>query len=254
MTILGATVVLLSIWIPRVLALDHFVTADEHLWLNRSANFYFALGQRDFAATYQKEHPGVTTMWAGMAGFLARFPEYRGSGLGQVSSMELNYYLKRIAQVSQLEILEAGRFFMVLGSTVVLIIAFLYASRLIGSLGAIIGFLFIAFDPFHTALTRMLHLDGLLSNLLLLSLLAFIYYIQERHLRDLFISSAAAGLSWLTKSPGFFIIPTVGLLILFDLLGNINKEKDGALETFVEGGRGGVLSFLAWGMIAAVVL
>ena len=45
-------VVLLGILLPRAIKLDQFVTADEHLWLNRSANFYFALGQRDYAVIY----------------------------------------------------------------------------------------------------------------------------------------------------------------------------------------------------------
>jgi hypothetical protein len=98
----------LATLLPRAVGLDRFATPDEHLWLYRSANFYYALGQRDFASTYQKEHPGVTTMWAGMAGFLTRFPGYRGSGLGQIDSPQLDYYLRKIALVPPLEILVAS--------------------------------------------------------------------------------------------------------------------------------------------------
>jgi hypothetical protein len=206
----------LATLLPRAVGLDRFATPDEHLWLYRSANFYYALGQRDFASTYQKEHPGVTTMWAGMAGFLTRFPGYRGSGLGQIDSPQLDYYLRKIAQVPPLEILVASRYFIVLGNTLVLLLGFLYARSLIGTPAAVVGLLLIAFDPFHIALTRLLHLDGSLSSLLLLSLLAFISYLHRRNIIDLIISGLVAGLSWLTKSPAFFIIPTVGLITLLD--------------------------------------
>ena len=52
------------IWLPR-LALDRFVTADEHAWLARSGNFYRALAQGDFAAAFQRHHPGVTVTGRG---------------------------------------------------------------------------------------------------------------------------------------------------------------------------------------------
>ena len=81
--LIALLLVILTIFIPRIMELGQFVTPDEHLWLTRSANFYYALGQRDFAATNQIYHPGVTTMWIGTAGFLSRYPEYRGSGIGK---------------------------------------------------------------------------------------------------------------------------------------------------------------------------
>jgi 4-amino-4-deoxy-L-arabinose transferase-like glycosyltransferase len=59
---------------PRLADLDQFVTSDEPYWLTLSANFYYALGQRDFAQTFQREHPAVTTLWAGTAGFFVALP------------------------------------------------------------------------------------------------------------------------------------------------------------------------------------
>jgi len=59
-------VLFIATWLPRVLALDAFVTIDERKWLARSANFYQALSQGDLANTFQREHPGVTVMWAGL--------------------------------------------------------------------------------------------------------------------------------------------------------------------------------------------
>jgi len=81
---------------------------------------------------------------------------------------------------------------MILGHTLILLLCFLYASRLIGTIPALISFLFVAFEPYHIALTRLLHLDGLVGNLMLLSMLAFIYYAEKRVARDLIVSAIAA--------------------------------------------------------------
>lgn len=248
--LLGVTLILLVILVPRILALDQFVTPDEPSWLSRSANFYYALGQGDYASTYQKEHPGVTTMWAGVAGFLTRFPGYRSSELGQLSSSELDDYLRKNARVPPLDILQASRFFIVLGNTFVLVLGFLYAQRLIGTPAAILGFLLIAFDPFHLALTRILHTDGSLSSLLFLSLLAFLNYMHRRKVFDLLVSGVAAGLGWLTKSPGFFIIPVVGLITLMDLVKNDITDEDTRLPRRLWGY---LWPLLIWALVGVLV-
>ena len=74
--LLAMLLMALLIWLPRGLALDRFVTADEHAWLARSGNFYRALALGDFASTFQRHHPGVTTTWAGLAGFVTTYPAY----------------------------------------------------------------------------------------------------------------------------------------------------------------------------------
>jgi hypothetical protein len=75
--ILSTILVLAALLFPRVLELGQFVTADEPLWLARSANFTIALLRGDFINTYQKEHPGVTILWAGAGGLLWQYPEIR---------------------------------------------------------------------------------------------------------------------------------------------------------------------------------
>lgn len=213
----GVFIILLATALPRIFALDRFATPDEYLWLARSANFYTALYEGDLASTFQREHPGVTTMWAGTAGFLAEYTTYPTSGLGQADEGEFHNFIKSLSTSLPIRLLTAGRVFMVLGNTIALLLAYIYARRLVGLISALCGFLLIAFDPFHLALTRLLHLDGLLSSLLLLSLLAFIYYLQGRKIIHLIISAIAAGCSWLTKSPGAFLGPVVVLTAIADL-------------------------------------
>jgi len=189
-------VVVLGLVLPRAFDLDRFVTTDEGLWIVRSANFYYALGQRDFSATYLSEHPGVVTMWAGTAGFLWRFPALRGVGLaGELDVFQYEKILSEHDHIHPEEILAAGRLIMVLIHTILLGLSFVYAMRLLGRGPAFLGFLLIAFDPFHIAHTRLLHLDGLLTSTMLLSILAFLSYIHRRRRFDLLVSGLAAGLS-----------------------------------------------------------
>ncbi len=240
---------ILALGAPRLLALDRFVTTDERLWLERSGRFYYALAHHDFAATFQKSHPGVTVMWAGLTGYMRVYPEYRESVEGQNHPLGFGTLQKRDYELP-LRILAAGRQALVLLSLLVLTLSFLFARRLFGMLAALIGFLLIAFDPFHIALSKVLHLDGLVTDLMLLSLLAFLVYLNDHKKIAFVVSAMAAGLAWLTKSTGMFLIPLVGLLALFDWLylkrdWNETSWRKSILRYI------GVLA--AWGGIAALI-
>jgi 4-amino-4-deoxy-L-arabinose transferase-like glycosyltransferase len=241
----------LAIAIPRRLGLNRPVTPDEHLWLARSANFFMALARGDLARTYQSEHPGVTVMWAGAAGFLTRYPQYRASGPDQADSNEFNRYIRNAKGVSPLEILVAGRFFMVLGHTLILLLCFWYACRLIGTVPALISFLLVAFEPYHIALTRLLHLDGMLGNLMLLSLLAFIYYVERRGAWDLVVSAIAAGLGLLTKQPAVLMAPVVGLLTAYACWKNRGTQGDRLSSWLV---KPGFWILGSWGLIMVLTV
>ncbi len=222
---------LLAFSLPRLVELDRYVTPDEPKWLMRSANFYMALSQRSYKDTYQHEQPGVTTTMAGMLGFLRRYPHYVDVRPGQIERPEKLVIFLRNREISPLRLLEAGRTVMVLVNTLVFGLTFLAAWSALGALPAIIGGTLIAFDPFFIALTRLLHVDGLMSGLVLLSLLSAIgYFYKGRQRGCLLLSGVAAGLSWLTKSPAFFLAPFLGLVALVDYLANRSQEgsKGGA--------------------------
>jgi hypothetical protein len=213
-------VVGLAVWLPRGFALDRFVTVDEPSWLTFSANFYHALARGDFARTYQIVHPGVTTTWAGTAAYLLRYPAYAADAPGQVDwiETEVGPFLRAHGS-DPIEVLAAGRSIVVLAITVTLTVAAVAAARLLGFWAALLGFLLIAGDPFHIALSRVLHVDALVSSFMLLSLLAFLNYLYGgRHRFDLGLSAVAAGLAWLTKVPAFFLIPFIGGLLLYELV------------------------------------
>lgn len=250
LTLLSLIVILAAVALPRGLDLDQFATPDEPKWLTRSANFFLALAQRDFANTYQKEHPGVTVMWAGTLGFLARYPSYVTQGPGQQDRPQrFKRYLDNHG-VNVLDLLEAGRAAMTVGIVLALGLAYLAAVRLLGLLPAFIGFLLIAFDPFLVALSRLLHLDGLVSTLMLLSVLAWLnFLLRGGRWFDLILSAVAAGFSWLTKSPALFLLPFVGLscLIEFGRAWRVERHKPWALVWRI------ARPALTWAAIAVLV-
>ena len=77
----------LAAWIPRTLELDRFVTADEHRWITRSANFAYAVKHGDLLHTYQREHPAVTTTWLGALGVITAMPDYPDKAPGYFDAM-----------------------------------------------------------------------------------------------------------------------------------------------------------------------
>lgn len=209
---------LLLILAPRLPRLGQFVTPDERKWLARSANFAYALAHADFARTFQREHPGVTVMWAGALGLLTRYPDYPREAPGYFGwkEEEIEPFLRQKG-FAPLDVLVAGRLFTVLFVAGALLGAFAFARRTLGDGPAALGFALIALSPFHVGLSRLLHLDALLSALVLLSLAALLAYALDGHRRrDLLVSGAAAGLAWLTKSPGLFLIPLAGMILLWD--------------------------------------
>jgi hypothetical protein len=58
-----------SIWLPRRITLNRVVTTDEIQWFYRSGGFNLALKQFEYLKTYQREHLGVTIMWAGSVAY-----------------------------------------------------------------------------------------------------------------------------------------------------------------------------------------
>ena len=210
---------IIAMILPRALDLTRYTTIDEGLWLYRSANFYYALGQREFEYTHQSEHPGVTTMWAGTLGFLVEFPEYRG--LGQeymVNGIKLHEFLQT-TEKTEIDLLTSARKFVVLGTTILLLLAFWMVRKITGNLPTILGFFLLALEPFHIGLTNILHLDGLLTGFMFLSSTSLILYLwKEKKPIYLVISAGGGACSLLTKTPGIFMIPFIGLLLLIKYL------------------------------------
>jgi len=244
---------LVALFLPRGLALDRFVTVDEPKWLVRSAGFYNALARANYAETFQKEHPGVTITWAGAAGFLWRFTGYFKIAPDQPMTPTRFHNFLRSHGVSSLDLLVAGRLFVVLLIVISLAVSYQVAARILGVFPALFAFLLLAFDPFSVGLSRLLHVDGLLSALILLSLLAFHAYRNHgRRAADLALSAAAAGFAWLTKSPAFFLIPFYGLVLFIEWWQTSRRDAQGG-ESFIRKTWCVFAPFLPWLGLAVLV-
>jgi len=210
---------MLLILIPRLSQLDALATSDEQLWVARSANFYEALTIGDLADTYQFVHPGVPVMWAGAFGIWLHVPELAESAGGQIGirGRAMPELLHSIGY-SKIEFLVELRQVLIIVSAIVLFGGFLILSRLVGFVQAAVAIAFVSLDPMHIGLTRLLHVDGLSTNLLLLSVLAFSLHLNEGSRRALAISAIAGGFACLTRSANAALIPILAFISFIDFM------------------------------------
>jgi len=228
--VVGAIFLLaLAVRLPQ---LGAFFTADEFLWVDRSRNFLGGLLSPDFACLLPQEdqtnavpgrglqctlrtgHPGVITMWTGALGLWLQWltgPEADSSSLlAFVERLPTNPVApETIAPVrlptAVLTSLFVGLFYLLL-------------TRLFKADTALLAALLLALNPFHVALSRVLHHDALSTIFMIISALsAIIYFGVDRRRRWLILAGGMAGLTMLTKSTGFFLIPYTGLLALWSL-------------------------------------
>lgn len=201
---------------PRLPALGQFVTADEGTWGKRAASFYYALGDGDYAKTYQTGHPGVTTMWAGAAAYAWKFPEFQRVGQVDLGDTRLLDLFERRGP-NPMELLKAARIFVALACAAAVLAAYGFARALFGLPLSAAMFVLLAFDPFHVAHSRYLHTNGLLASFMFLSILSLIYYVERRRWPALIVSGAAGGLAIISITPGLLVIPAAGVVALLGL-------------------------------------
>ena len=220
---------LLVLLLPRAFNLDHFVTSDESRWLIRSGNFLYALQNGELAQTFQHGHPGVTVMWLGSMGYRWAYPDYVQDAPSQFGWKDDAYEAFIESQGRDpLNLLAAGRLMMVLANVVVLGCGFWIWQRVVGLWAAMLGFVLVGLDPLEVGFARFLHPDGLLFGLMTLAVVGVIGFSWEareggrNRFGYLVVSAVAAGLAWLTKTPGLFLLPFCGVVLL---AGEVNAAR-----------------------------
>ncbi|MBI5962592.1 MAG: phospholipid carrier-dependent glycosyltransferase [Chloroflexi bacterium] len=210
---------------PRVPKIGSFVTLDEPSWLSQGANFYYALGQREFQNTVYEYQPAVTTMWIISFAMLAYFPEYRGFGQGYLDYEKgrLDPFLYSHGK-DPLALLYDARLIQIFVILVLFLFLYYLLQRLIPNHIALFAILFASFDPFHLSQSRLLDHEAMLSLFVMVSVLALaIYLSQERRIIFLLLSGIAAGFAQLTKSSAIAILAPVGILLLIQIF----QERQG---------------------------
>ena len=210
------------ILLPRLPGLKAFATADEPYWLSMGANFYYALGQREFANTIYEYQPAVTTMWLVTGALLLYYPQYRGLGQGYLEFEKglLDPFLLEHGK-DPLVLLALTRALQVIILAGLLVLAFTLLRRLVGLGPALAASLMASFDPFFLGQSRLLDHEALLSCFVLISILSLcVYLFQGRRLAFLLMSAIAGALAQLTKSSAIVLLVPAGLLMLYDLYRN----------------------------------
>ncbi len=236
---------------PRMAGLSLFLTKDENTWLGgRTQRFVLALLDADWTATYQKHHPGVTTMWAAGLGLWAKY-----TLSGSAESFR-DFAAGMPTHPLGMDFVAAERGAIVFISAVAVVLIYLLCRKVFAgeNLLAFLCAVLVAFDPYYLAHSRLGLPDGLAAHFMLLSFLGSVVYLgaERERAREraqegkrawlwLVLSGGAAGLAVLSKLPALSLGPTL-LLCLF----LVERRKVGAL-------RGWLWPLLVWGGVAFVV-
>lgn len=170
-------------------------TYDEAFWLIRSPNFIDAVLTHNWIDTYQVPHPGVITMW--LSGVILK--------LIPVSDFPLKLSIARSP--------------IVLVTSVSILLIFYLVKLLFNTKIALLSATLIALDPVLIAYSRLIHLDAMLSTLMILSVLTFIAFLNHSKIWFLALSGILAGLAVLAKMPAIFLIlfiPFISLILIED--------------------------------------
>ena len=180
-------------------------------WYFRSAKFFQAVMEGNWAGTLFSEHPGVTVMWLSGAALWGWYGLQSLLGLNPPTPLETEGYAfaGRVA---------VGILPLALIVALGIIWGWYLLRRLFGRRVAWVAALLWALDPFYLANSKLLHLDALLSTLMILSALWILIYLREHRLRQLVTSAVLAGLALLTKTSALFLVPFLLLCLLTDLL------------------------------------
>ncbi len=215
----------------RLPGLGTFLTPDEFLWVDRSRNFLAGLLDPGFiceseslhtgleqaqgmACTLRTGHPGVTTMWMGSLGIMVRY-----LADGAPESL-LNYTVDLRTNPLDARLIAPAR----LPSTILISLAlipiawltgYLFGDRRVGFLAGLL----LALDPFHAALSRVIHHDALAATFMTLAVLtALLYWVRHRSRGWLIVSGVCSGLAFLSKSSSLFLIPFILFPVMWSLL------------------------------------
>ena len=243
---------LIAFLTPRLIDLDRFMATDEGAWLYRSGDFLYSLGQRDFAGTYMKFHPGVVTAWAGSAAMLIEFPDYYKLGQGTFGDyVPFEAFLEENGIVPY-DVMVTGRLIQILFLAAVLAVMLLIFIELVGMIPAGVAFFLLAVDPFFIALTRMFHLDAPMAVLILFSLMLYLAYhrFPRRKWMWLAFSGAAGGAAGLAKITSALVAPVVVFLLIVEVVSAVRKVE----LTVKQGLRDVLLKGAVWGGSALAVV
>jgi hypothetical protein len=208
-------------FVPRIIGLGVFLTPDEKLLFENSADYLLGLLRGELGATFGWGYPGATTMALGAGGIALRYLAYRaGWAAGAAPGLGLADFVGAVLR-SPVESVALGRLLVVLVVSLGLVAFYLLARRLVGTYpaaggenSAFVAALLLALDPYILSYSRLLHNDILMAVFMTLSLLALLVYFRRESRGFLLLSGAMGGLALVTKTQALNLPAFVVLAVL----------------------------------------
>ncbi|MBT6401581.1 hypothetical protein HN803_01645 [candidate division WWE3 bacterium] len=205
--------------LSRLPSLGHdMFNTDVWKWKQRIYDFGTGVFTLNFEKTIHRYHPGVTLMWIGTWAVKVYNFSYRvftGSNPpdNNIDALFNLHFTQKL--------------FIVLFVALIVALIFHVLKKLFGLRYAGIALALIVFEPFYVALTRVVHLEGLQSTLMLSSFLTlYLYVSKSKNRKWLFVSALLGAWAVLTKTSAVFIFPFAAfLLFLYPLLSK-NKPSE----------------------------
>jgi len=173
-------------------------------WYERAIRFGDAVLARDWAGTFQRYHPGVTTTWLSGIG-LKVFASLQGLSSNQLLGVEPTQPGIISAAIV------AGIVPLALIVALCITLCYVLLRRLTDSRVPFVAAFLLALDPFYVTYSQVLHVDALLATFMLVSALFLLSYLNRGKTVDLILSGVFGGLALLSKSQALFLIPYTGL-------------------------------------------
>lgn len=196
------------------LGMDNFNT-DVWKWKSRIYDFGSGVFTLNFDKTVQKYHPGVTLMWIGTVAVKA-YNLYYDIAVGSAPKDN------SINTVFELDAVQ--KLFVVLSLAITLLIVFYPLMQTFGKTFYIVSFLLITLEPFFLAMSRVIHLEALMSVFMLGAVIWLYKYYTDptRKLSTMIIFAVFTSLAVLTKTSSLFLLPFIGLVMFYR--GHVSKN------------------------------
>ena len=169
-----SVLIFFAAFLPRLAAVGRYITPDELIWVYRSINFREAIIDGRWADTLLAGHPGVITMWLGTIGTSLQL-------LLNPADREVYQWITQLAWLTPDNMaafqrlsafLTSGRIAVAIVSSLGIVLIYWLARRLTDDILAVLLVVFLLLDPFLAGLSGLLHVDGLVTTFVTLSLLS----------------------------------------------------------------------------------